>query len=64
MSKVTDDWFELPRAAAGIKLFQTRDELRKHNLHDTEEPALQSSTAPVAGEALNFRYRATGHRTT
>src|SRR5215204_2111657 len=55
MSKVSDDWFDLPRAVAGLRLFQIRDELREHNLHDTEEPPLQSSTAPAASEAYNYR---------
>ena len=55
MSKVTDDWFDLPRAVAGIRLFQIREELRKHNLYDTEDPPLETSAAPPAGEAFNFR---------
>ena len=55
MSKVSDDWYDLPRAAAGIRLYQIRDELRENNLHDTEEPPLETSTAPPAGEAYNVR---------
>ena len=55
MSKVSDDWYDLPRAAAGVRLYQTRDELREHNLHDTEEPPLEHSTAPPAGEAYTLR---------
>ena len=55
MSKVSDDWYDLPRAAAGIRLYQTREELREKNLQDTEEPALEKSTAPPGGEAYNFR---------
>ena len=55
MSKVADDWFDLPRPAQGIKLYQIRDELREKNLHDTEEPPLESSTAPPAGDAYNVR---------
>ena len=55
MSKGSDDWYDLPRAAAGIRLYQIRDELREKNLHDTEEPPLESSTAPPAGEAYNVR---------
>ena len=46
MSKGSDDWFDLPRPAQGIRLYRIRDELREKNLHDTEEPPLESSTAP------------------
>ena len=52
MSKVSDDWYDLPRAAAGIRLYQIRDELRENNLHDTEEPPLETSTAPAGGRGL------------
>ena len=31
-------WYELPRLLADGRLFQMRTELRKKNLHDTEEP--------------------------
>src|SRR5688572_212099 len=55
MSKVSDDWFDLPRAIAGVRLFQIRDELREHNLIDTEEPPLQRSSTPASGEAYNYR---------
>ena len=55
MSKGSDDWYDLPRAAAGIRLYQIRDELRENNLHDTEEPPLENSTAPPGGEAYNVR---------
>ena len=55
MSKVSDDWFDLPRAVAGIRLYQNREELREKNLHDTEEPPLESSTTPPAGQAYNVR---------
>lgn len=55
MTKVSDDWFNLPRAVAGVRLFQIRDELREHNLADTEEPPLQSSSTPASGEAYNYR---------
>ena len=55
MSKVTDDWYDLPRGAEGVRLYQIREELRKNNLHDTEEPPLESSTAPPAGDAYNVR---------
>ena len=55
MSKVSDDWFDLPRAVAGIRLYQIRDELRQKNLHDTEDPPLENSSTPAAGEAFNVR---------
>jgi FAD/FMN-containing dehydrogenase len=51
----SDEWYDLPRAAAGIRLFRTRDELREHNLHDTEEPPLEHSTTPPGGEAYTVR---------
>ena len=31
-----DNRYDLPRAAAGIRLYQIRDQLRENNLHDTE----------------------------
>jgi hypothetical protein len=55
MGKGSDDWYDLPRPAEGIKLYRIRDELREKNLHDTEEPPLESSTAPPGGEAYNVR---------
>jgi len=55
MSKVTDDWYDLPRAVAGVRLYQIREGMREKNLHDTEEPPLQSSTAPPAGDIYNVR---------
>jgi hypothetical protein len=56
MSFVVDDWFDLPRPAQGIKLYETRTELRENNLFDTEDPALEMSTAPPpASEAHNVR---------
>ena len=39
-------WYDLPDLIAGPKLFQIRNELREKNLHDTEEPPLESSAAP------------------
>ena len=55
MSKVADDWYDLPRPVAGVKLFRLRDELREKNLHDTEDPPLESSTTPPAAEAHTVR---------
>ena len=40
---------------AGIKLYETREELREKNLHDTEEPPLETSATPPAGDAYNVR---------
>jgi hypothetical protein len=55
MSKGSDEWYDLPRPAQGIRLYQIREELREKNLADTEEPPLESSTSPPAGEAYTFR---------
>jgi hypothetical protein len=46
-----DDWFNLPRPAQGIKLYEIREEMREKNLHDTEEPPLEKSTTPPSGVA-------------
>ena len=55
MSKGSDDWYNLPRPASGIKLYQIRNELREQNLFDTEEPPLESSTTPPASDAHRVR---------
>jgi hypothetical protein len=55
MGNNSDDWFNLPRPASGIKLYQIRDELRDKNLYDTEEPPLEKSTAPLTGDPNNIR---------
>src|SRR5688572_19176577 len=56
MTIVSDrEWHELPGPAAGAKLIEFRDELRAKNLHDTEEPPIESSTQPPAGEVRNAR---------
>ena len=55
MGTDSKNWYDLPRAAEGIKLYQIREELREKNLHDTEEPPLESSTARPGGEAYNVR---------
>src|SRR5262245_5568896 len=52
---MSDDWFDLPRPAQGIKLYQIREEMREKNLSDTEEPKLETTTAPPAGGAPNYR---------
>ena len=55
MGNGSDNWYDLPRATAGIKLFQLRDELRRKNLQDTEEPPLESASTPAAGDAHTVR---------
>ena len=55
MSHGSDEWYDGPRAAAGIKLFRIREELREKNLHDTEEPPLETSATPPAGDVYNVR---------
>jgi len=55
MSNGSDDWFNLPRPAQGIKLYQIREEMRQKNLADTEEPPLETSTSPPAGDVYNVR---------
>ena len=52
---VGDNWWDLPRPAQGIKLYQIREELREQNLQDTEEPPLETATSPPAGAAPNVR---------
>src|SRR5688572_14165808 len=55
MSIVKKEWHELPGPVAAIKLVEMRNELREHNLHDTEEPPLENSAEPATGEARNVR---------
>src|SRR5688500_13623017 len=55
MSHGSDDWDNLPRAARGIKLDETRERMRPENLVDTEEPPLEPSTNPPSGDAYNVR---------
>jgi hypothetical protein len=51
MSIVSDkEWHELPYPAAAARLVEYRNELRQKNLHDTEEPPLET-TVPAAPEA-------------
>ena len=50
-----DEWYDVPRAAAGIRLYQLREKLRENNLHDTEEPPLESAKTPASGDAYNVR---------
>ena len=39
-------WYKLPRLLAKPRLVEIRNELRKKNLHDTEEPPLQKQAIP------------------
>ena len=56
MSIVSDkEWYELPDATGALKLVELRRELREKNLHDTEEPPLESSTAPATAEVRTAR---------
>lgn len=48
MSIVSDkEWFDLNYASAAGRLVEIRDELRQKNLHDTEEPALETTADPA-----------------
>jgi len=40
-------WFRLPRLLAMPRLVEIRNELRRENLHDTEEPPLQKKPPPA-----------------
>jgi Animal haem peroxidase len=51
----SDEWYDLPRATAGIRLFRNREELRDKNLVDTEDPPLETSATPPAGDVYNVR---------
>ncbi len=55
MSKGSDEWYDLPRATAGISLYRLREKMREKNLSDTEEPPLDTSATPAAGDAYNVR---------
>ena len=44
------EWYELPRPAAMARLVELRDEMRKKNLYDTEEPKLAEQQGAVAEE--------------
>src|SRR5687767_5587942 len=39
-------WYELPRLLAMPMLVEIRNRLRRENLHDTEEPALEQKPVP------------------
>ncbi len=40
-------WYKLPPPLAGPRLVAIRDDLRKYNLYDTEEPAMPRTAAPA-----------------
>jgi Animal haem peroxidase len=49
------EWHEYPLAIAAVKLVQMRDELRRENLHDTEDPPLEVLSTPGSAEGRNVR---------
>jgi heme peroxidase len=49
------EWYDLPYALAAARLIEIRNELRQKNLHDTEEPPLDTRDTPAAGDAYNVR---------
>jgi len=54
--KVRDrEWFELPAAIGGPKLFEARNELREKNLHDTEEPPHPKAQTSAPADAVTGR---------
>jgi hypothetical protein len=56
MSIVSDkDWHQLPGPAAAARLVEIRNELREKNLHDTEEPPLETHAGPVSPEVRAYR---------
>jgi hypothetical protein len=55
MSQGSDEWYDQPRALAGITLYRLREKMREKNLHDTEEPPLETSATPPTGDAYNVR---------
>src|SRR5687767_7111575 len=52
---VDKNWYDLPAPVAGKHLVEMRNELRAKNLHDTEDPPLDTSDLPPTGEALALR---------
>ena len=56
MSIVSDkDWYDLPYSVAAGKLIEIRNELRAKNLHDTEEPTLETRDTPAPADGHNLR---------
>jgi hypothetical protein len=48
-------WYEFPDIIAGPKLLRSRNLLREKNLHDTEEPPLETSSEPATADARGSR---------
>ena len=56
MSIVSDkEWYDLPYSVAAGKLIEIRNELRAKNLHDTEEPPLETRDTPAPADSHNLR---------
>src|SRR5262252_4761592 len=49
------EWHEYPMAIAAVKLVQMRDQLRRENLHDTEDPPLEVLSPPAPADGHNIR---------
>jgi hypothetical protein len=49
------EWFDLPRPLGAAKLVALRNELRKKNLHDTEDPPHPKRKGAVPAEAISAR---------
>lgn len=49
------EWHEYPDVVAAVKLVELRNQLRAENLHDTEEPPLESSSAAAPSDVRNVR---------
>jgi len=49
------EWFELPPAIGGPKLYEARNELREKNLHDTEEPPHAKAQTSAPADAVTGR---------
>src|SRR5262245_6109750 len=49
------EWYEVPPTIGGPKLYEARDELRKKNLHDTEEPPLPKAQSSAPADAVTGR---------
>ncbi len=49
------EWYDLPRPVGGARLVALRNELRKKNLYDTEEPPHPKRKGAVPAEAVSAR---------